>query len=210
MAVYLNAKRKSHSLNPLTGGSLNHNFNLVLTIDNCQKNFLKETAWKEENLVMKIEGIIALNKWQIGSKIKHTLEIPGVVIILHVSESMWKHSQLSVFQDWEGCLKAMHCNCGCKMSNFARMTPIPLPFLHKHWKQQRCHFCIGSKTNDLLCFTSLSYKTFRFCSWSLALSWLLTLHEANSAVNIFSFTNVNVPDFLCISPPSLYAWWSSL
>lgn len=100
-------KEKSHSLNPLTGGSLNHNFNLVLTIDNCQKNFLKKTAWKEENLIMKTEGIITLNKWQIGSKMKHTLEIPGVVIILHVSESMWKHSQLPMFQDWEGCLKAM-------------------------------------------------------------------------------------------------------
>lgn len=56
MTLYLNAERKRHSLNPLNMDSLNHCFNLVLIIDNCQKNFFKETTIKKGNLVMKIGG----------------------------------------------------------------------------------------------------------------------------------------------------------
>lgn len=44
MALYLNAKRERHSLNSLSVDSLSNFFNLVLIMDNSQKNFLKGTT----------------------------------------------------------------------------------------------------------------------------------------------------------------------
>lgn len=57
MALYLNAKRERHSLNSLSVDSLRHCFNLVLIIDNCPKNFFKETTQKKGNSVMEMGGL---------------------------------------------------------------------------------------------------------------------------------------------------------
>lgn len=52
-------KKERDNLNPQGRDSLNHYFNLVLTIANSRK----QTARKKRNLVMKTEQTIVVNKW---------------------------------------------------------------------------------------------------------------------------------------------------